>query len=259
MGIPTGRQFFEKCLIPYNEKWGYIYGQMGEIWTAEKQAALEAKYYSNPTKYADYKMGALYGKKWIGKRVIDCSGLVRWAMLKFLISVYHGSNSLYSKNCNYKGKLTKGMKLPVGTLIFTGTENEHGHVGVYDGEQWVYEAQGTKSGVTRTKLTSNKWTYWGLLKEVEYEFVPGADNSSTKPEKTLAETYPTITKGSKKTGFVKEMQELLIKKGYSLPKYGADGDFGTETLNALKAFQKDRGLTVDGKCGPMTWAELLKE
>ena len=268
MAKATGANFYEYCKIPYDEKWGYIWGQMGAVWTAEKQASLTAKYNSNPKKYADYKMAVEYGKKWIGKKVIDCSGLIKWGMQKFMISVYHGSNSQWDYNLSHKGKLTKGMKLPVGAVIFTGTENDHGHVGVYDGSQYVIEAQGTKTGVARTKLTSNKWTYWGLMKGLEYEFIPGQTGTAsgtatkpaeTKPTKTLAEVYPLITKGTKKTGFVEEMQTLLMKKGYDLPKYGADGDFGNETLKALKAFQKDNGLKVDGKCGPLTWAELLKE
>lgn len=39
---------------------------------------------------------------------------------------------------------------------------------------------------------------------------------------------------------VKTMQTMLIKCGYSCGKSGADGDFGTGTQTALKAFQKDR-------------------
>ena len=47
-----------------------------------------------------------------------------------------------------------------------------------------------------------------------------------------------------------------MKKGYALPKYGADGSFGAETLNAVKNFQKDHGLTVDGIVGKNTWVAL---
>ena len=257
MATPSGAQFYEYCKIPYDEKWGYIWGQMGATWTEAKQKALTEKYNKDPKKYEDYKMAVEYGKKWIGKRVIDCSGLVRWGMLKFTISVYHGSNSIWDKNLSHKGKITKGMALPIGAVIFTGSDTDKPHIGIYDGKEYVIEAQGTKSGVTRTKLSSVKWKYWGLMKGLTYEFVPG-DKSEEKHEPTLAEVYPLITKGSRKTGFVEEMQRLLIKAGYELPKYGADGDFGNETLKALKAFQKDHGLKVDGKCGPLTWGELLK-
>lgn len=45
---------------------------------------------------------------------------------------------------------------------------------------------------------------------------------------------------------VKELQEALMKLGFALPKCGADGDFGTETRNAVKEFQKVNGLPADG-------------
>lgn len=56
---------------------------------------------------------------------------------------------------------------------------------------------------------------------------------------------------------VKAMQILLVGYGYKLPRYGADGDYGSETRTALKAFQKAKGLTADGICGTNTWKALL--
>lgn len=56
---------------------------------------------------------------------------------------------------------------------------------------------------------------------------------------------------------VKALQILLIGYGYSCGKYGADGDFGSATENAVEAFQEDNNLTVDGVVGPKTWAKLL--
>jgi hypothetical protein len=38
----------------------------------------------------------------------------------------------------------------------------------------------------------------------------------------------------------------------------ADGDFGPDTLNAVKSFQSQHRITVDGVVGPQTWAELNK-
>lgn len=45
---------------------------------------------------------------------------------------------------------------------------------------------------------------------------------------------------------VKELQQDLMRLNYALPEYGADGDFGTETKDAVKAFQKASGLKADG-------------
>ena len=57
---------------------------------------------------------------------------------------------------------------------------------------------------------------------------------------------------------VRLMQEMLLKLGYDLGSWGCDGDFGDCTDLALRAFQKDAKLTVDGECGPSTIAALQK-
>lgn len=66
----------------------------------------------------------------------------------------------------------------------------------------------------------------------------------------------SLEKGSKGTD-VKTLQELLLQLGYALPKYGADGDFGSETLTALKAFQSKIGVKADGIYGTETHAALM--
>ena len=56
---------------------------------------------------------------------------------------------------------------------------------------------------------------------------------------------------------VKALQILLMGRGYSLPKYGADGDYGDETIKAVKSFQKDKKITQDGIAGKNTFEKLL--
>lgn len=55
---------------------------------------------------------------------------------------------------------------------------------------------------------------------------------------------------------VLKLQEKLLFLGYELPRYGADGDFGSETEAALKKFQRDAHLAADGICGEKTRAAL---
>ena len=74
--------------------------------------------------------------------------------------------------------------------------------------------------------------------------------------KTNAVELPTLLKGAEGTT-VKAMQTLLIGYGYSCGKSGADGDFGNSTFQALKSYQKDKGLTVDGCCGLESWKSLF--
>lgn len=58
------------------------------------------------------------------------------------------------------------------------------------------------------------------------------------------------------TNKVKELQKLLMQNGYDLPKYGADGDFGGETVAAVEKFQKDHGLNVTGVVDDVTMQAL---
>ncbi len=52
------------------------------------------------------------------------------------------------------------------------------------------------------------------------------------------------------------MQTMLIAVGYSCGNAGADGSFGSNTFNALTAFQKDYNLSVDGIYGKNSKAKL---
>ena len=72
---------------------------------------------------------------------------------------------------------------------------------------------------------------------------------------TPTESSNTLREGDSGTKVAK-LQEMLVKAGYALPKYGVDSHFGKETKTAVEAFQKANGLTVDGICGDKTWAKL---
>ena len=73
---------------------------------------------------------------------------------------------------------------------------------------------------------------------------------------TFTLTMPMLRKGDSGEP-VRAMQILLMGRGEKLPKYGADGDFGGETLNAVNHYQEANGLDADGICGPLTWCKLL--
>jgi peptidoglycan hydrolase-like protein with peptidoglycan-binding domain len=53
---------------------------------------------------------------------------------------------------------------------------------------------------------------------------------------------------------VAQLQEALIELGYLSGK--ADGNYGTKTVDAVRAFQKANGLTVDGAAGEQTQKAL---
>lgn len=57
---------------------------------------------------------------------------------------------------------------------------------------------------------------------------------------------------------VAQLQAALIALGYSCGSWGADGDFGSATDKAVRSFQRDRGLEVDGEFGPLSLAALVE-
>ena len=57
-------------------------------------------------------------------------------------------------------------------------------------------------------------------------------------------------------GDVKSLQRLLFADGYSVGKSGDDGDFGNDTEEAVKNYQRDHNLEPDGIAGVQTLKAL---
>lgn len=67
--------------------------------------------------------------------------------------------------------------------------------------------------------------------------------------------YPLSRNGKYNTTWaVKRLQQELVAWGYD--PNGIDGSFGPGCESAVKAFQKDNGLSVDGSVGPATLAKF---
>lgn len=85
-----------------------------------------------------------------------------------------------------------------------------------------------------------------------------SEDSSTPILPEVPDIYPMLSIGNYNE-YVKKAQQILISKGYSVGPDGADGAFGINTYYAVKNFQEDNGLEVDGVIGDNTWAALLAD
>ena len=104
---------------------------------------------------------------------------------------------------------------------------------------------------------------WGLLIQgispngTDGVFGPGCESAVKRfqVKYNLSQTgIVDVATWDKLVAVVKNMQSLLANKGYTV---GPIDGLGTETIfNAIKAFQADNGLTVDGMCGAGTMAVL---
>ena len=171
-------------------------------------------------------------------KAFDCSGLgVYW--IYNLKKIWSGD-----KNANgMMGQCTLITKAEVkkGCWVFkrykTGTKRAY-HIGyVVDDNLNVIEAQGRAYGVVKRPLSKGGWNAYGIPKIFASEIV-GADVPATK--------FTRILKKGCKGADVAELQKLLNKAGDSIV---VDGDFGSKTLAAVKAYQKRKWLKVDGIAG----------
>lgn len=86
-----------------------------------------------------------------------------------------------------------------------------------------------------------------------YSYDPQDTPQHIQSRRVLKYTLPMMV-GSD----VVHCQRILQNLGYDLGKTGADGKYGKRTEEAIKAFQREKLLVVDGKVGIATWTMLEK-
>ena len=126
-------------------------------------------------------------------------------------------------------------RIPYGASV-----TEHSTL-TYNNELWSYVTYNTQTGYVMSKFLSST--------------APGGDSSNLHPT-TAAQAFGTYTLQSGQTSYyIKNVQMALNHLGYNAGVL--DGKFGTNTLNAVIAFQTQNTLQkIDGKVGPETRAKL---
>ena len=138
------------------------------------------------------------------------------------------------------------------------------HVGIVEkvvnGKITVIEGNYSNSVKRRTLSVNGRYIRgYGVPK-----YDPEATNTETKTESATSKGESTVNitlnvlKKGAKGEQVKAVQRMLYSMGYDLGASKVDGDFGSKTDAAVRAYQKKRGLTVDGVVGQKTWAKFLK-
>ena len=224
----------------------YIYGATGQACTPEYRKARMEQYpqYAEQIRKAcpALKGGSCEGCKYQGRKAYDCAQLTRYAAKAAGLTLPSGASSQWKKgDWSEKGAIDT---LPVGQACFLYMEkagsNPMGHTGIYLGDGTAVDARGHSYGVVHMPISGRSWTHWAILR--------GQDGAEIDPP-------PTLRKGS--TGeAVKRAQGLLDGLGFDIGSTGADGVFGSKTLQAVKDFQQGVGLAADGVIGPATWAAL---
>lgn len=257
-GIPLREAAWKAALLTVG--WPYVYAARNEKCTpATRRAHYSAAHPTIKTKCNNFDgKGSCSGCKWFPKseRVLcnDCRGYTYTILYK----IYGwklagaGATSQWNNKSNWKAKGTIST-VPDDKLVCLFVQDKSNKAKMsHTGLGFKGETFECSSGVQHFTKRNKKWTHWGLP--------VCEDGSAPEPTPTPTPTpkkKPTIRKGSKGT-YVKECQNDLIKLGYDVGKTGADGKFGNCTDKAVRAFQKDKKLKVDGIVGAKTWEALDK-
>lgn len=75
-----------------------------------------------------------------------------------------------------------------------------------------------------------------------------------KPDVKVPELGLPVLKNGASGAVVETLQQLLTAKGYTCK---VDGEYGPETVSAVKSYQTAKGIEADGICGNATWAYMM--
>lgn len=262
--------FISELEAALKRKDGYImgaYGQNPKTGSLDLSVTKESSSWKTTGwYYTQYNSGyttaqknkALYWRKH-ATRVWDCNGLAEG-----IYQLHTGKNinararNNYNEWCSPKGTgmIPADKRIPGAAVFWSNSSASVIHHVAYlwkpvvegkpQGDWYLIEAAGVAKGVVQSKLLARKPNFWGYMTKY-YDY---SDTITITPR-------TTIEKGDSGDE-VKKIQEALIAAGESLPKYGADGDFGSETLAAVKNFQKKNDLPITGIVDEATKAALLK-
>lgn len=155
----------EYCKRMKEDGYGYVYGSFGQVCTESLLDQYANMYPDNNLAGGEMRK---VGKKWIGRRVVDCSGMIKY----YLMTDNYGDNPRYSRafdtavhinNASEQGDISTIPEIP-GVLLWMP-----GHVGVYIGNGKVIESKGTYYGVVETNLKGRGWKKWFKIPDISYD------------------------------------------------------------------------------------------
>lgn len=268
-GIPLSDACWQTALAC--QGWSYVYSAWEALCTPaerRKRFKLCPDKLSIKSKCKAFENGDCNGCQWFpgGERTRcgDCRGFVRWIIEQITGFVIYGDT--VSAQWNHKDNwLVKGQfgrdPVPQNVLVNVFIKNSSGkwtHTGFYFNGSTCECAVGVQYF---NPMKKNRWTHWAIAKCFESGWtMPEPPKEPEKqpekqPEKGQTVSYKTLRRGNYGE-LVKQLQTKLNALGYDLGVCGIDGDFGQATEKAVKQFQKDHGLKVDGIVGEKTWAAL---
>lgn len=139
--------------------------------------------------------------------------------------------------------------------------NDSAHAAIFIGGGRVVHARTSEGNTMLGDQSGNEircQNYWNYPWSCVLRYVgdnTASSGTSFAGDINVPSTNPnatTVLRIGSKGAKVRDLQEKLKKLGYDIGSYGVDGDFGNDTYKAVKKFQEDHKLKVDGVVGNNT-------
>lgn len=220
----------------------YVFGALGEECTPadrKKRARSDYPEIINDCPVLSGKASSCNKCDNLGRHIYDCRGFTYRCLKDVDITISTvGATTQWNTKADWmaQGKTADGMPDLV-CCLFKQKGDKMSHTGLHIGDGHIIHC----SGEVKTGMLEPSWTHWAVPK--------GLYDQKTLNAARRIKAVATLRKGSSGPE-VKALQENLKKLGYDPGTI--DGVYGTKTVNAVKSFQKDYNLTVDGIAGMAT-------
>ena len=191
------------------------------------------------------------GCKWQGKLAFDCRGFIYWCIFQGYGFKLKGGGCTsqwgYKVNWAQQGEIADMPDLVCCVYQYRGGKFQHTGIHIGSGKI-IHCSAGVQWGDTSDKA----WTHYAIpagLYTAE-EIAAAGKPDTSKPTESVVFNLRRGSKGADVT----KLQTFLNSQGYDCGT--ADGIFGAKTEAAVRNFQRDHSLTVDGIAGRMTWTAI---
>lgn len=253
---------FNECgakMLPVEENLSYSAARMLQVWPNKfKSLAAAQPYAGNPQKLGNYVYAGIIGNgneasgdgyRYRGRGWPQLTGRANYANFSQLIGV------------DLLGNPDKVMEPETGAkILITGMID-----GAFTGKKLADYFTPTKSDAIHARAIVNGDVaangqkiagYWSAFHAALIADRAAPAPMPAAPVTAPASVPPAAPPSRTPDPVVKAWQQLLVKAGYPMLPYGADGFGGKTTQDALIAFQKAHKLVVTGQFDAVTRAAL---
>ena len=224
--------------------WPYVYAASGEFCTPTNRKRRNRS--DHPTIISkcqvlrsNNKKDTCEGCPYEGCRMFDCRGFTYWVLQQIGITISGvGATTQYNtaKDWVQRGEIAEMPNVVCCVFIKKGSKMSH--TGLHIGDGIVIDCSTDVSSMT---IKQGGFTHYAIPKDLY--------TSQELSQASEVKIMDNLKRGSRGHD-VEIIQQQLNELGYDCG--AADGIFGAKTDAAVRRFQADNNLTIDGVVGPTT-------